>query len=717
MDSGFIYGRINYESSIHNCCKIGITQNIPCREISYITTEINRGKWFFIINVYKIEYAKNIEKKIKNDLTELNFYQGAGTEFFKNTNLLNKIIEIIKEMNINFHILNDDEIKKLNKTFYERTMDEIIKDIKKYKNISVDEKIINKEKLQYIEQYFKMNSNFKLYQYQDNILNKSIDILKSKKKGLLLWACGLGKTLFSLKIAEKLKCKNILIGVPNRNLSQQFFKEIKKITSHDPILFQSKTDLKEIKEKLQENNVNIIITTYHSCYKLPNIKTNKKFDIKIGDEAHHLSNRFNVNEKNFLKFHDIETKYSLFMTATSKSCDDISMDDEKYFGKIIDKKSIKWSILNKKICNYKIISIQNNINSLDEIYQHIKLKINHIDDNIDLKKLFLSSFATLKAIEDKISKKILIYTNSIKTAQIIYKIINYLLVSNIFIFKDIYNNSISSKSENIDICEEIEKFKKAKYGIISCVQIFGEGFNLPILDSVVVAENMESNIRIVQYLLRPTRLYFDKEFAKIIIPTNSNMIDNNLKNIIKKMKFEDDIIDQKIESYSIISKKYEKVDSKNKIGKIRMKYNEKNLRKIQLEIHEGSFTSVKYKEKIYNYLKSIVKEYNFKTINSYKKSEHYKYHLEFTNNIDFSLYFGNYDFWKGWYNFLNIDTSSFIKNSIEFLNYCKKNKIKTIEEYRILAICDNKLPEEPDIFYNNSGILNKLIIKNKRKKL
>lgn len=111
-------------------------------------------------------------------------------------------------MNINFHILNDDEIKKLNKTFYERTMDEIIKDIKKYKNISVDEKIINKEKSQYIEQY------------QDNILNKSIDILKSKKKGLLLWACGLGKTLFSLKIAEKLKCKNILIGVPNRNLSQ-----------------------------------------------------------------------------------------------------------------------------------------------------------------------------------------------------------------------------------------------------------------------------------------------------------------------------------------------------------------------------------------------------------------------------------------------------------------------------------------------------------------
>jgi hypothetical protein len=148
-----------------------------------------------------------------------------------------------------------------------------------------------------------------------------------------------------------------------------------------------------------------------------------------------------------------------------------------------------------------------------------------------------------------------------------------------------------------------------------------------------------------------------------------------------------------------------------------MKYNEKNLRKIQLEIHEGSFTSVKYKEKIYNYLKSIVKEYNFKTINSYKKSEHYKYHLEFTNNIDFSLYFGNYDFWKGWYNFLNIDTCSFIKNSIEFLNYCKKNNIKTIEEYRRLAICDNKLPEEPDIFYNNSGILNKLIIKNKRKKI
>jgi superfamily II DNA or RNA helicase len=560
MENGFIYGRINYESSINNCCKIGITQNIPCREISYITTEIYRGKWNFIINVYKKEYAINIEKKIKKDLEKFNFYQGAGTEFFKNSDLLNKIIGIIKKMNINFHILNDDEIKKLNKKFYERSMNEIIKDIKKYESNLINKK--NNEKSRYIEKHFEMNSNFKLYNYQDYILNKSINILKSNKKGLLLWACGLGKTLFSLKIAEKLKCKNILIGAPNKNLSLQFYNEIKKFTSHIPILFQSKVNIEEIKKILQKNDVNIIITTYHSCYKLLDI--NKKIDIKIGDEAHHLSNKFNENEKNFIKFHDIATNYSLFMTATSKLCDDISMDNEDYFGKIIDKKSIKWSITNNKICNYKIISIQNNIENLDQIYQNIKLKINNIDDDIDLKKLFLSSFATLKTIEDKISKKTLIYTNSIKTAQIVYKIINYLLVSDFFIIKDIYNNSISSKSENIDINEEIEKFKKAKYGIISCVQIFGEGFNLPILDSVVVAENMESNIRIVQYLLRPTRLYFDKEFAKIIIPTNSNMIDNNLKNIIKKMKFEDDIIDQKIESYSIISKKYENIDSKKK---------------------------------------------------------------------------------------------------------------------------------------------------------
>ena len=74
--------------------------------------------------------------------------------------------------------------------------------------------------------------------------------------------------------------------------------------------------------------------------------------------------------------------------------------------------------------------------------------------------------------------------------------------------------------------KEINKFKNMPYGIISCIYIFGEGFDMPKLNGVCIASNMKSIIRIVQYLLRPNRLESGNPLKKAyqIIP----YIDNDL---------------------------------------------------------------------------------------------------------------------------------------------------------------------------------------------
>ena len=51
----------------------------------------------------------------------------------------------------------------------------------------------------------------------------------------------------------------------------------------------------------------------------------------------------------------------------------------------------------------------------------------------------------------------------------------------------------------------LANFEKSKFGIISCVYCLGEGWDFPLLDGVVFAENMSSNIRIVQSALRASR--------------------------------------------------------------------------------------------------------------------------------------------------------------------------------------------------------------------
>ena len=64
----------------------------------------------------------------------------------------------------------------------------------------------------------------------------------------------------------------------------------------------------------------------------------------------------------------------------------------------------------------------------------------------------------------------------------INKYIDVILEKNIFNInkKDVYYNSLHSNTKmNIDLNDdnnEINKFKKSKYGVISSVYIFGEGF-------------------------------------------------------------------------------------------------------------------------------------------------------------------------------------------------------------------------------------------------
>ena len=80
-----------------------------------------------------------------------------------------------------------------------------------------------------------------------------------------------------------------------------------------------------------------------------------------------------------------------------------------------------------------------------------------------------------------------------------------LLDDNYFDIPDLYYSNYHSEMKSKDQKEIINNFEKAKFGIITCVYCLGEGWDFPLLDGVVFAENMTSNIRIVQSALRASR--------------------------------------------------------------------------------------------------------------------------------------------------------------------------------------------------------------------
>ena len=117
-----------------------------------------------------------------------------------------------------------------------------------------------------------------------------------------------------------------------------------------------------------------------------------------------------------------------------------------------------------------------------------------------------------------------------------------------------YSNyhSDMKKKEQVNI---IKDFEKSSFGIITCVYCLGEGWDFPLLDGVVFAENMTSNIRIVQSALRAFRKYKNEllKKAKIILPilSRDDWLENNensdlkkVREVIYQMGLEDETIEQ-----------------------------------------------------------------------------------------------------------------------------------------------------------------------------
>jgi len=90
---------------------------------------------------------------------------------------------------------------------------------------------------------------------QKVIVDNSVVYFNTYNKGILLLTCGVGKTLISLWISQKLNSKTILIGVPNTLLLKQWEQVVNVLFPGVPILIVSENkkmeDIKIFMKKIK----------------------------------------------------------------------------------------------------------------------------------------------------------------------------------------------------------------------------------------------------------------------------------------------------------------------------------------------------------------------------------------------------------------------------------------------------------------------------------
>ena len=789
MTKYYLYIRHHESYESYNAVKLGITTCIGSRDSSYATGEIKRGKF---INVYELINLSNkyplsakplehLEKLLHIYLKNLkkHIYIDGGTEFFSD-DIIHLIPTYLETQGIEYSELTNEEIARM---INEYRLNEFYKKISSSAKEMIQLKL--REWLSRIRQ-----SKLKPLPHQQIILNKIPDFYRINSIGKLYWACGLGKALLALFIAKQLNAARILIGVPSVYLQGQMKKEIIRLFPYINNQNQkqyilcvggedetSTTKLQPIKQFLaNQNNLStprFIITTYDSCHilaSLDSIESINKFNFKIGDEAHHLvihSNSDDLSIQSYVKFHDIPAHKTLFMTATPKIinykkpvledsiADKIiySMNDDSQFGKLIDSKSIKWAIDNKKITDFKVYVLYNTISEMRAIARQSMTqdKMSKMIDDKNM-ELFTSAFMTLKSLERHLElTHILIYTNTTENSDLVAKyILDILEHQQINISgvsrADIYIKSLHSNSAGCRFEKEVENFTKARIGIITCVYIFGEGFDLPRLNGVAMAENMISPIRTTQCALRPNRL--DKsnpdKLAYVIIPyldrEECGICNQSFKkcfNVINSLRNDDNILECKITVSSlimidVIEEPLEPNDNpgdhristsgnleesinpvveenkKNNKTIITLKDNPIELEKLKLRLKHS--THLKRNESIekdeLEYMRLINRQLGITSRAMYFDSS-IRARFAYYNWIDKPVeYFGKHCIWHGWYNYLGIDTSRYPATKEEWLVYCVSSGITNSEEYFEKQKRDSSLPEFPEELYREFSNIN-----------
>ena len=714
--------------------KFGYTDNLKDRLSQSHEQFSEKKKYIYIAELKRVGYPENVHidkiftnyKKNFKPLNEVKKYlvNGNGGKEFIYYDGLELFKKFIKDEIYNFKVkfigeYTQEEIDEINESNSKSNSDgdssSELQDFFDGLDLPEDNSI-------------NVNSNIIPHKIQNNVLEKCESLFEQYKKLKLIWSCGLGKTLMSLFIIQKMKFKTILIGVPSLNLADQFSDSIiSYFQKEDYILIIGCGDNKttyqhKIKEFYNKDlPIKFIITTYHSCYLLNN--SYFKFDFKISDEAHHLASvKDKSNDKGcFLQFHDIISEYSLFMTATEKIIEyngtkkeSYSMDDTKYFGQYLDKVSIKQAIDQGFITDYYVLILKNHISNIDTIIEKLEIP------NIDLyKQLFLSAYLSLRSINTNEGlSHLLIYCNSIEKADLVSQYIEQLITLDEFenLRENIYYESLHSNIKKT-IKSELKDFKTSKYGIIPCVYIFGEGFDLPKLNGVVFAEQMQSEIRIVQSALRPNRK--DKEqpnkIAYIIIPysygysfTEDNQDFEKCRKIINQLGNHDESIKSKIKVIDTDSEGGGGCNRPKKIFNSKFKENQELLNQLIFKlIHRKSLNSgLTSEQDEYNFYREENKRFKYQSVSEYyTRKEENPQHL---NNPE--DYFKKCGVWKNYYDFIGRNNNDLLDLESWKLK-CKELEIKTVDDYNQKIKIYNCLPPEPEYYYSSfRGILPELDI-------
>ncbi len=369
------------------------------------------------------------------------------------------------------------------------------------------ENFINEYEMQYKEDdnIFLKNNNkdiingLEVIPYKEpNIIQKdALEILNSNrelgvKKGLVVMATGLGKTILSALDVSKFKPNRMLFIAHREEILKQSYDAFQKFIGSKTFGFYQGQNKDMSKDFLFAS-----IQTIGRKKELEKFKKSD-FDYIVIDEFHHAGAK---SYKNLIEY--FNPKFMLGLTATPNRSDNI--DILQFLGNnLIYRKDLIDGINANLLSNFEYHGINDKHVDYSRItWRGKKFNEAELDDNLNTEKRASYIFKKWKDLKQT---RTLAFCSSIKQSD---------YMTDFFLKNNINAVSAHSKSKT-NRQEAIEKLKKREIEIIFSVDLFNEGVDIPAVDTILMARPTESKIIFLQQFGRGLRKAKGKEVVRVI---------------------------------------------------------------------------------------------------------------------------------------------------------------------------------------------------------
>ena len=422
----------------------------------------------------------------------------------------------------------------------------------------------------------------KMRPYQQDALKRVAEGFGNDGRGQLLMACGTGKTLVSLRVAEKVVPAGgtVLYLVPSITLIQQGMRawsenrtvgqyyigvcSDKTVSGEDGSITELEcpvsTDPNDLKRYLvgrPKDRMTVIFCTYNSIQVVANALGRGRIDLALCDEAHRTIG--GAGESYFTKVHEdanIRIKQRLYMTATPKIFTDkirkaadaqerkiYAMDDEKVYGPVFYELKFDEAVhKHDALSDYRV-----RIAFIDPSLMDPDLQASLTDEQgllpLNEKNKMVAAWHSLLHPDrdedaERLLQRVIVFSNTIKASKRFAGVTDGPssgpsqdsfggVVSMVKAVKptdnDVEARHVDGKTRALERKKQLRWLGESgrdpqKCRLLSNARCLSEGIDVPALDGVIFMEPRKSMVDVVQAVGRVMRRHPGKEYGYVILP-------------------------------------------------------------------------------------------------------------------------------------------------------------------------------------------------------